>query len=238
MKLSFLERALAASRAGHPAALATNLTSGFQCLIEGTEIHGTLQLDDGSLDAVEHALREDKCTSFDTPGGTIFVEVFNPRLRLFIVGAVHIAQPLARMGVELGYRVTVIDPRSAFASAARFPEVEMASDWPDEALQRLKPDRRSAVVTLTHDPKLDDPALIEALKSDAFYIGALGSRKTHASRQRRLAEAGIGEADFARIHGPVGLNIGAVSPAEIAVSILGQITEALRAGRRKEREAA
>src|SRR5208282_6510985 len=120
---------------------------------------------------------------------------------------------------------TVIDPRSAFAAAERFPGVSLSTEWPDEALNRLKPDRRSAVVTLTHDPKLDDPALAEALRSDAFYIGALGSRKTHAARLKRLAELGFGEPDFARIHGPVGLNVGAVSPAEIAVAILAQITE-------------
>jgi xanthine dehydrogenase accessory factor len=132
----------------------------------------------------------------------------------------------------------VIDPRTAFATDARFPEIELSTEWPDEALQRLRPDKRSAVITLTHDPKLDDPALVEALKSQAFYIGALGSRKTHANRLRRLGELGFKDSDFARIHGPVGLNIGAISPAEIAVAILGQVTAVLRADRLKERDAA
>jgi len=238
MKLAYLERALAASRAGTPAAIATNLTSGLQCLFEGTEITGNLYLDDSIKNGVRKALAEDRSTTIETPLGAVFIEVFNPPLRCFIVGAVHIAQPLARMAAECGYRVTVVDPRTAFATDARFPEIELSTEWPDQALRRLKPDKRSAVITLTHDPKLDDPALIEALRSQAFYIGALGSRKTHASRLRRLAEAGFGDADFARIHGPVGLNIGAISPAEIAVAILGQVTTVLRADRLKERDAA
>jgi xanthine dehydrogenase accessory factor len=132
-----------------------------------------------------------------------------------------------------GYTVTVIDPRTSFASAERFPGVELSTEWPDEALAKLKPDRRTAIVTLTHDPKLDDPALAAALKSPAFYIGALGSRKTHAARLQRLGELGFKDSDFARIHGPVGLDIGAVSPAEIAISALAQITSVLRADRIK-----
>lgn len=238
MKLAYLERALAASRAGRPAAVATNLTSGLQSLIEGSEITGNLPLDEAIKDGIRKALAEDRSTTVTTASGEVFVEVFNPPLRCFVVGAVHIAQPLARMAAELGYRVTVIDPRTAFATDARFPEIELSTEWPDEALQRLKPDRRSAIITLTHDPKLDDPALAEALKSQAFYIGALGSRKTHGARVKRLAELGFKETDFARIHGPVGLNIGAISPAEIAVAILGQVTSVLRADRLKEREAA
>ncbi len=238
MKLSYLERALAASRAGKPAAVATHLTTGQQSLIEGGDVTGNLALDDAIKAGLAKALAEDRSTTVETPAGEIFIEVFNPPLRCFIVGAVHIAQPLARMAAELGYRVTVIDPRTAFATDARFPEIELSTEWPDEALQRLKPDKRSAVITLTHDPKLDDPALAEALKTQAFYIGALGSRKTHANRLRRLAELGFKDADFARIHGPVGLNIGAISPAEIAVAILGQVTSVLRADRLKERDAA
>ena len=238
MKLAYLERAVAASRAGKPAAIATNLTSGAQSLIEGAEVTGDLKIDGAIQEGVRKALAEDRSTTIETPSGAVFVEVFNPPLRCFIVGAVHIAQPLARVAAALGYRVTVIDPRTAFATDARFPEIELSTEWPDEALQRLKPDKRSAVVTLTHDPKLDDPALSEALKSPAFYIGALGSRKTHAGRLRRLAELGFSQAELERIHGPVGLNIGAISPAEIAVAILGQITSVLRADRLKEREAA
>jgi xanthine dehydrogenase accessory factor len=238
MKLQYLERAIAASRAGKPAAIATNLTSGEQSLIEGTDVTGNLKLDGAIQEGITKALAEDKSTTVESDVGSVFIEVFNPPLRCFIVGAVHIAQPLARMAAELGYKVTVVDPRTAFATDARFPEIELSTEWPDEALARLKPDKRSAIITLTHDPKLDDPALIEALKSQAFYIGALGSRKTHAARLKRLGEAGFKDSDFARIHGPVGLNIGAISPAEIAVAILGQVTSALRADRLKEREAA
>ncbi len=238
MKLSYLEKAIAASRVGTPAAIATNLSSGQQSLIEGGEVTGNLAVDDTIRSGLTKAFVEDRSTTIETPSGAVFIEVFNPALRCFIVGAVHIAQPLARMAAMLDYRVTVIDPRTAFATDARFPEIELSTEWPDEALQRLKPDKRSAVITLTHDPKLDDPALAEALKSQAFYIGALGSRKTHAGRLRRLAELGFKEADVARIHGPVGLNIGAISPAEIAVAILGQVTSVLRSDRLKEREAA
>lgn len=238
MKLGYLEKAIAASRIGTPAAIATNLVSGQQSLIEGGEVTGNLAVDDTIRNGLAKAFVEDRSTTIETQAGAVFIEVFNPPLRCFIVGAVHIAQPLARMAAMLDYRVTVIDPRTAFATDARFPEIELSTEWPDEALQRLKPDKRSAVITLTHDPKLDDPALAEALKSQAFYIGALGSRKTHAGRLRRLAELGFKEADVARIHGPVGLNIGAISPAEIAVAILGQVTTVLRADRLKEREAA
>jgi xanthine dehydrogenase accessory factor len=238
MKLQYLERAVAASRTGKPAAIATNLTSGLQSLIEGNDVTGNLKIDGDIETGVKKALSEDRSTTIETPAGPVFIEVFNPPLRCFIVGAVHIAQPLARMAAELGYRVTVVDPRTAFATDARFPEIELSTEWPDEALARLKPDKRSAIITLTHDPKLDDPALSEALKSSAFYIGALGSRKTHAARLKRLAELGFQQPDLDRIHGPVGLNIGAISPAEIAVAILGQVTSALRADRLKEREAA
>lgn len=238
MKLQYLERAVAASRAGKPAAIATNMSSGLQSLIEGSEVTGTLKIDGAIQDGVRKALADDRSMTIETPDGPVFIEVFNPPLRCFVVGAVHIAQPLARMAVELGYRVTVVDPRTAFATDARFPEIELSTEWPDEALARLKPDKRSAVITLTHDPKLDDPALAEALKSQAFYIGALGSRKTHAARLKRLGELGFQQSDFDRIHGPVGLNIGAISPAEIAVAILGQVTSVLRADRLKEREAA
>ena len=207
-------------------------------MIEGPEITGNLQIDDLIQAGIERALSDDKSTTLDTPAGPVFVEVFNPPLRCIVVGAVHIAQPLARMASEMGYKVTVVDPRTAFNTDARFPELELSTEWPDEALQRLRPDKRSAIITLTHDPKLDDPALAEALKSRAFYIGALGSRKTHGARLRRLAELGFQQADLDRIHGPVGLNIGAVSPPEIAVAILGQVTSVLRADRLKERDAA
>ncbi|NQU61504.1 MAG: XdhC family protein [Rhodospirillales bacterium] len=161
-----------------------------------------------------------------------FIGIFNPPLRLLIVGAVHIAQALATMAAATGFQVTVIDPRGAWATKDRFPTVTLDERWPREALQELKPDHRTAVVSLSHDPKLDDPALVEALKSDALYIGALGSRRTHAKRLERLVELGVDEEAFARIHGPIGLDIGAVTPAEIAVSILAEIVSRLRARNR------
>jgi xanthine dehydrogenase accessory factor len=238
MKLQLLKRAVESAAAGRPAALATNLKSGLQALAQGTDFEGNLKQSETVATAIKQALADDRSALIETPDGKVFIEVFNPPLRLMVVGAVHIAQPLARMAALTGYAVTVIDPRSAFASGERFPGVELSTEWPDEAMARLKPDRRTAVVTLTHDPKVDDPALIAALKSATFYIGALGSKKTHAARLKRLAEEGFKETDFARIHGPVGLDIGAVSPAEIAVAILAQITATLRADRLKSRQAA
>ena len=157
-----------------------------------------------------------------------FAAIHNPPLRLIVVGAVHIAQPLLQMARLCGYDPTLIDPRDAFGSAARFPGEAIVNDWPDEALAALAPDARTAVVTLTHDPKLDDPAIRVALGSPAFYLGCLGSTRTHAKRLDRLRAEGVAEDAIARIHAPVGLNIGAKSPAEIAVSILAQITQALR----------
>lgn len=238
MKLELFKRAVESAAAGRPAALVTDLKSGLQSLTQGTVFEGNLKKNELLDAAVQQALADDRSTLVETPDGKVFIEVFNPPLRLMVVGAVHIAQPLARMAAMAGYAVAVIDPRSAFASSERFPGVELSTEWPDEAMARLKPDRRSAIVTLTHDPKVDDPALIAALKSQAFYVGALGSKKTHAARLKRLADAGFKETDFARIHGPVGLDIGAISPAEIAVSILAQITATLRADRLKSRQAA
>ena len=159
-----------------------------------------------------------------------FVHVHNPPLRLIVVGAVHIAQALVPMAQAVGYDPVVIDPRSAFASAARFPGTELLDDWPDDAVRSLGLDARTALLLLTHDPKLDDPALTEALRSDVFYIGALGSKRTHAARLDRMRAAGFSQDDTARIHGPVGLDIGAAGPAEIALSILAQMTQVLRRG--------
>jgi xanthine dehydrogenase accessory factor len=238
MRLTLLQDAVAAAEAGRPAALATNLNSGLQILIQGADRKGDLPIDQSLTAAINTAVRDDRNATVETPGGPVFIEVFNPPLRCFIVGAVHIAQPLARMAALAGYAVTIIDPRSAFASEARFPGVTLSTEWPDDAFATLRPDRRTAIVTLTHDPKIDDPALTAALRSEAFYIGALGSKKTHAARCGRLTEAGFGERDLTRLHGPVGLAIGALSPAEIAVSILAQITAVLRADRVKDRQAA
>lgn len=162
--------------------------------------------------------------------GQTFVAVHNPPLRMIIVGAVHIAQALVPMAQACGYDVTVVDPRPAFGSVARFGQVKILEDWPDAALQKAGLDARTCVITLTHDPKLDDPAITAALGSEVFYLGCLGSRRTHAKRLDRLEQAGFGAQDVARIHAPVGLDIGARSPSEIAVSILAQVTERLRRG--------
>jgi xanthine dehydrogenase accessory factor len=224
LNLDLLRRTLEARRAGRAVALVTHLETGAQALVEEGRAEGPLALDEAASAAALRALREDKSRT----EGDLFIEVWNPPLRCFIVGAVHVAQPLASMASLAGYAVTVIDPRSAFATDARFPGVTLVAEWPDEAFEVLKPDRRTAVVTLTHDPKIDDPALVAALRSDAFYIGALGSKRTHAARLGRLAEEGFDEAALGRIHGPVGLDIGAVAPAEIAVAILAQITRVLR----------
>jgi xanthine dehydrogenase accessory factor len=229
MKTAIFDKLQAARAAKTPVALATNLRSGQQLLIYANGTDGDLCLDMDMVVAAGDALKRDEHLRFKTPAGEIFVQVFNPPPRLLVVGAVHIAEPLARMGELSGYGVTVIDPRRGFAESQKFEGFAVMGDWPDEAMATLKPDSRTAVVTLTHDPKLDDPALAAALRSNAFYIGALGSKKTHAARLARLKEAGFSDEELARIHGPVGLNIGALSPAEIAVSIVGQITQVRRA---------
>lgn len=162
--------------------------------------------------------------------GDVFIAIHNPPLRMILVGAVHIAQPLVAMARTCGYDPVIVDPREAFGSASRFPGEDISHDWPDEALAAIGLDARTAVVTLTHDPKLDDPAIRATLGSGAFYLGCLGSTRTHAKRVARLTETGFTEADIARIHAPVGLDIGAQSPAEIAVAILAEITRVLRRG--------
>lgn len=229
MKGAILDRLLADRAAKIPVGLVTELAGGRQAIVhdDGTP-SGDLALDAGQLAEVRKALSRDESGTLEAGGGKLFAQVHNPPPRLLLVGAVHISQALAPMAAMAGYGVSVIDPRRAFATDERFPGIDMRGDWPDEAMAALKPDRRTAVVTLTHDPKLDDPALQSALRSPAFYIGALGSRKTHAARLERLAAAGFTPADVARIHGPVGLSIGALSPAEIAISVLAQITAVRR----------
>jgi len=180
--------------------------------------------------AAAQAARADQSTTVELDGRSWFLAVYNPPLDLVIVGAVHIAQPLARMAALAGYGVRVIDPRTSFATPERFPDVQLSHDWPDDALAKVPLGPRSALVALTHDPKVDDPALTAALHSDCFYIGALGSKKTHAARLARLEQNGFSTEQLARICGPAGLAIGAKSPAEIAVSILAQMTAALRQG--------
>jgi len=205
--------------------LATRLSDAAEALIYKDGATGALASDQAIVAAARGAMETGRSETIDLGGQRIFLNVYVPPPRLIIVGAVHIAQALAPMATMLEFDVTVVDPRGAWATSQRFPGVKVIKDWADEAFQEMGLDASTAVVTLTHDPKLDDPALESALKSDVFYIGALGSRKTHAKRKERLAEAGVTEEQFARVHGPVGLNIGAKSPAEIAISILGQIVE-------------
>jgi xanthine dehydrogenase accessory factor len=209
----------------HAVVLATRLSDAAETLVYPDRAVGALADDAALLSAAHRALEIGRSETVDLGGQKIFLNVYVPPARLIIVGAVHIAQSLAPMASLMDFDVTVIDPRRAFATDNRFPGVKVMQEWADEAFEKMGLDSSTAVVTLTHDPKLDDPALEYALKSDVFYVGALGSRKTHGKRKERLTEAGISDEQFARIHGPVGLNIGAKSPAEIAVSILGQIVE-------------
>jgi xanthine dehydrogenase accessory factor len=205
--------------------LATRLSDAAEALVYLDTADGTLAGDAAIAVAARRAMTIGRSETVEIGGEKVLLNVYVPPPRLIIVGAVHIAQSLAPMATMLEFDVTVVDPRGAWATANRFPGVKVIQDWADEAFQAMGLDVSTAVVTLTHDPKLDDPALEAALKSDVFYVGALGSRRTHAKRKERLAEVGITEEQFARVHGPVGLNIGAKSPAEIAVSILGQIIE-------------
>ncbi len=230
MKQALLDNLLAAQAVGDPVAVATLLETGEQALVGLAGARGGLSLDDAALSAVREAIAGDRCTIMEIEAGRVFVQVFNPPMRLIVVGAVHIAEPLTRMAALAGYAVTVVDPRRAFTSRRQFEGIAVVGDWPDDALEAIGLDRRCALVSLAHDPKIDDPALSVALRSPAFYIGALGSRKTQTARLKRLRGAGFADADLARIHGPVGLPIGALTPAEIAVSIMAEITQARRQG--------
>jgi len=225
MKREILDRVIADRAAKRAVALVTNLANGEQAILYPSGATGSLS--PALVTAVRHAIQDNASQTVEVDGGRYFVEVFNPSLRLILVGAVHIAQPLAQMAAVAGYDVSIVDPRASFATDTRFPGVKLVDEWPDDALKKLDPDRRTAVVTLTHDPKLDDPALAVALKSDAFYIGSLGSRRTHATRLQRLKDMGFKDSELTRIHGPVGLDIEAITPAEIAVSILAQVIEVL-----------
>ena len=202
----------------------TNQDSGAQRLVKAADLGA-----DPLKAVLEKHIRSAKSGIEDTPEGKVFLTVHVPSPKLVITGAVHISQALAPMGQLLGYDVTIVDPRTAFASIERFPDVKVIAEWPDVALPPIGIDHYTAFVALTHDPKIDDPGLDIALKSDCFYIGALGSRKTHARRVERLkAERGFTDNDIGRIHSPIGLDIGAVSPSEIAVAIIGEITQGLR----------
>ena len=219
-----LEELLAARREPRAAVLATWLDGSAHLLLSGDPAHAPAEL----AAAVRRAVAGDQAAVVDTEAGAVFVEPHLPPLRLIVVGAVHVAQPLAEMAALAGFAVTIDDPRRAFATEARFPGRALVTRWPDEALAELAPDARTAIVTLTHDPKLDDPALLAALASPAFYVGCLGSQKTHAARGARLGERGAGADALGRLRGPVGLRIGARTPAEIAVSILAEIIATLR----------
>jgi xanthine dehydrogenase accessory factor len=221
MKAPLLAALQEARQAGRPVVLATQLPGGEQILLPDPA-HPALSA------VAQRALAAERSGTHEVDGTTWFLHAYNPPARLVIVGAVHIAQALVPLAVQLGYGITVADPRRSFASEERFPNVTVSTEWPDEALDALRPDSRTAIVTLTHDPKLDDPALDRALKSEAFYIGALGSRKTHAARLDRLRALGHGDDALARIRGPVGLNIGAVTAPEIALSVLAQIVAVRR----------
>lgn len=221
MKPALLEQVLAARATGRALVVATRLPDGHQVILPDPAL-GELN------DIARRALMLEQSGTHVLGDETWFLQAHNPPARIVIVGAVHIAQGLVPLAAPLGYGITVVDPRRAFATDERFPNVTVSTAWPDEAMDELRPDSRTAIVTLTHDPKLDDPALDCALKSDAFYIGALGSRRTHARRLDRLRELGHGDDALARIRGPVGLNIGAVTAGEIALSIIAQITAVRR----------
>jgi xanthine dehydrogenase accessory factor len=220
--LSALNTERAARRA---VMVVTDTANGEQRLVKAAEIAA-----DPLRGVLEQRRRSGKSGVEEAGGKRVFITVHVPPPRLVVTGAVHISQALAPMARLLGYDVTIVDPRTAFATIERFPEVKVIAEWPDVALPPLNIDHYTAFVALTHDPKIDDPALLHALKRDCFYIGALGSKKTHARRVARLKEQGLSDADIARIHAPIGLSIGAVSPAEIAVAIMAEITARLRQG--------
>nr|WP_205524339.1 XdhC family protein [Rhodopseudomonas sp. WA056] len=209
--------------ARRPAIVVTDTATGAQRLVKAADIAA-----DPLAAELDKQLRMGKSATVDAGGQKLFLNVYAPTAKLVIVGAVHISQALAPLARSLGYDVTVVDPRTAFASPERFPDVPLIAEWPDVALPPLNIDHYTAFVALTHDPKIDDPALLHAFARDCFYIGALGSKKTHAKRLERLKGQGASDADLGRIHAPIGLAIGAVSPSEIAVSIMAEITAALR----------
>ena len=221
MKRETLEQLLTARANRHGVALITDLATGDQRIVPRGDA-----ANDPLAAKLDEAFRFDQSGSHDGH----FINIHNPPLRLVIIGAVHIAQSVIPIAQQLGYDVTVIDPRGAFATGARFPGIALHAEWPDEVIPRIGLDQRTALIALTHDPKIDDPALNLALKSDVFYIGALGSKKTQASRAQRLKEAGFWDEHLARIHGPIGLAIGAKGAPEIAVSIMAEMTRALRLG--------
>jgi xanthine dehydrogenase accessory factor len=233
MRLDILQSLNAERAARRAAIVVTDVASGNQRFVRQADVPR-----DPLRDALEAALRSGKSGMVETPQGKVFLTVHVPPVRLVVTGAVHISQALAPMAKLLGYDVVIVDPRTAFATPERFPDVKLIAEWPDVALPPLHVDSYTAFVALTHDPKIDDPALTHALARDCFYIGALGSRKTHARRLERLKGQGITDASLARIHAPIGLPIGAVSPPEIALAIMGDITATLRLPAKQAEKAA
>jgi xanthine dehydrogenase accessory factor len=223
MKAATLDRIARAQQQRQALVVVTRLGDGLQCVVDRTDCGGELELKPEQVAEAKTLLASGRSTLL-AAGDGLFARAYVPSPRLLIVGAVHIAQALAPMAAAAGFEVIVIDPRGAFASAERFPGVQLCDEWPDEALARLGLDDATALVALSHDPKLDDPALELALPSKLFYIGALGSRRTHEKRLERLRAAGLGELT-GRIHSPIGLDLGGRAPAEIAVSILAEVIQ-------------
>jgi xanthine dehydrogenase accessory factor len=231
VRLDLLAELNAERAARRACVIVTDVASGAQQLVREADLAREPWISDPLSGTLAEALRAGSSRMVEIGGGQHLVVVHAPPVRVIATGAVHITQAMQPMVAALGLDLTVIDPRGAFATPERFPGVRLLEDWPDEVLPVLGLDGYTALVALTHDPKIDDPALQAALRSECFYVGALGSRKTHARRIERLMAAGFTPADVARIRAPIGLNIGAVSPAEIALSILGEIVAALRAER-------
>ena len=223
MKLETLHELNAERAARRPVILVTDTENGEQRLVKYRDFAG-----DPLRAELEKQLRMGKSATVEVGGRKLFFNVYAPTAKMVIIGAVHISQALAPLARSLDYNVTVVDPRTAFASPERFPDVPLIAEWPDVALPPLNVDRYTAFVALTHDPKIDDPALLHAFERECFYIGALGSRKTHAKRCDRLRAQGVRESDIARIRAPIGMPIGAVSPSEIAVAIMAEVTAQLR----------
>ena len=233
MKLETLTELNAERAARRPVIVVTDTATGEQRLVKSADVAA-----DPLRAELDKQLRMGKSDMIEVSGKRLFLNVYAPTARLVIIGAVHISQALVPIAQSLGYDVTVVDPRTAFASPERFPNVPLIAEWTEVALPPLAIDRYTAFVALTHDPKIDDPALLHAFKKDCFYIGALGSRKTHGKRGERLKAQGAVEADIAKIHAPIGLSIGAVSPAEIAVSIMAEVTAQLRLPPQQKEQAA
>jgi xanthine dehydrogenase accessory factor len=223
MRLEHLRELNAARTERRAIILITDVEVGSQRIVRGENIAS-----DPMAESLDAALRAGKSGSVEHEGRTYFLTVQVPPVRIIVIGAVHITQAMAPMAKLAGFDMTIIDPRTAFATPDRFPDVKLLAEWPQTALPPLKPDRYTAMAFFTHDPKIDDPGLIEALKADCFYIGALGSRKTHGKRIERMKEAGFTDEQLSRIRAPIGLDIGSVTPSEIAVAVLGEIILALR----------